>query len=194
MVDLKELFLSTIIAIVNAIEAKDPYTGGHSERIRDFAVAIAKNMNLPEETVKIVEVAALLHDVGKIGVPETILLKKDKLKESEYAIVKKHPRIGADMLSSIKQLKDEIPGILYHQERYDGKGYPTGLKGSKIPLIARIIAVADTFDAMTSSRSYRNAMSDKVTLNEIRANSKTQFDPKCVKGFLKAYKKGDIRK
>jgi HD-GYP domain-containing protein (c-di-GMP phosphodiesterase class II) len=191
--DLNDLFLSTIKAMANAIEAKDPYTRGHSERIRDFSLVIAAEMAFTDEQMKQTEVAALLHDVGKIGVSELVLQKQGRLTAEEFAEIKKHPGIGADMLSSIKQLKAEIPGIRHHQERFDGTGYPDGLAGDRIPIIARVIAVADTFDAMTSDRPYRRGLPDEVALTEIRDNASIQFDPACVDAFLRGYDKGLIK-
>jgi HD-GYP domain-containing protein (c-di-GMP phosphodiesterase class II) len=191
--DLNELFIATIRSLANAIEAKDLYTRGHSERIRDFSLVIAQEMALPEDRMKHIEIAALLHDVGKIGVPEAVLRKQGKLTDEEFAEIKKHPALGAEILSSIKQLKESLPGIRYHQERFDGKGYPSGLKGMDIPLFARMIAVADTFDAMTSDRPYRSALPDGVALEELRRMSGIQFDPECVVAFFRGYEKGLIR-
>ena len=191
--DINELFISTIKTIANAIEAKDTYLKGHSERITVFSLAIACELGLSEDVKKNVEMAALLHDVGKIGIPEHILCKRDKLTCEEFEYMKKHPSIGADMLSSIKQLSCAIDGIKHHQEIYDGSGYPDGLKGKNIPLIARIIAVADTFDAMTTTRSYRNGLPAEVALTEIKNKRGIQFDPDCVDGFMKAYSKGNIK-
>lgn len=190
--DINELFIATIKAMANAIEAKDRYTRGHSERIRDYSLVIAREMGFDAVAQKTVEIAALLHDVGKIGVPEALLRKESKLTDDEFREVMKHPQLGAEMLSSIKQLKDAIPGIRYHQERYDGKGYPERLAGEQIPLLARIIAVADTFDAMTSDRAYRKAMTDEVALAELERYAGVQFDPECVRAFVRGHRKGCI--
>lgn len=190
--DLNELFVSTIKTVANAIEAKDTYLKGHCERITSFSLAIATEIGLNESDKKNVELAALLHDVGKIGVPEHILCKTDRLTTEEYEYIKKHPKIGADMLSSIKQLSVAIGGIKHHQEIYDGTGYPDGLKGEDIPLIARIIAVADTFDAMTTTRTYRKGLPVETALEEIKSKRGIQFDPECVDCFMKAYSKGLI--
>ena len=190
--DLNDLFLATIKAMANAIEAKDSYTRGHSERIRDFSVSIARELGVSGPELKNIEISALLHDTGKIGVPESVLRKHGKLSEEEFGEMKKHPVIGAEMLSSIKQLHAAIPGILHHQECFNGRGYPDGLKGEAIPLIARIIAVADTFDAMTSDRPYRTALTDEQALAELRKFSGEQFDPACVKSFERAYSRGEI--
>jgi HD-GYP domain-containing protein (c-di-GMP phosphodiesterase class II) len=190
--DLNNLFLSTITAFAKAIEAKDPYTRGHSERVRDISMAIGRGLGIGGAGMKELEITALLHDVGKIGVPENVLRKNGKLTDEEYSEMKKHPAIGADILSSIKQLGPAIPGIRNHQERFDGKGYPDGLAGAGIPLFARIIAVADTFDAMTSNRPYRNRQPDSAALAEITRCSGMQFDPECVKAFMSAYESGAV--
>ena len=191
--DLNELFLSTIKAIANAIEAKDPYTRGHSERIRDYSLVMARELGMRDEDIKNLEISALLHDVGKIGVSEAVLRKHGKLTPEEHAEMSRHPVIGAEILSSIKQLAAAIPGIKHHQERYDGTGYPDGLTGDDIPLSARIIAVADTFDAMTSSRPYREAMPDEYALKELERLMGTQFDTRCVRALVIGYSRGLIR-
>jgi len=191
--DLNELFLSTIKAIANAIEAKDPYTRGHSERIRNFSLVIAKELGMAEKQLKDLEISALLHDVGKIGISESVLRKHGSLTEQENEEMMKHPVIGAEILSSIKQLAGAIPGIKYHQERFDGNGYPYGLKGDYIPLAARIIAVADTFDAMTSNRPYRDALSEEDALRELERCSDVQFDARCVRAFIIGYNKKLIK-
>ena len=187
--DLENLFLSTITALANAIEAKDPCTRGHSERIRNLSLLIADELNMSKHQKKNLEIAALLHDIGKIGVPEHILGKQSELTDKEYEEIKKHPEIGARMLSSIAQLTEVLPGVRCHQERFDGKGYPLGLKGKEIPLFARIISVADTFDAMTSDRPYRKALSYGEALREIGRQAGVQFDRSCALAFLRGYKK-----
>ena len=188
--DLEDLFLSTIKSIAEAIDAKDPYTRGHCERIRKYTVLIANNLGLSEKEKRNVEIAALLHDVGKIGVPEAVLMKEGRLTEKEWAKIKKHPEMGAQILNSIKQLEEVIPYIRHHQERFDGTGYPAGLKGRDIPLASRIIAVVDAFDAMTSERPYRqNVLSDEMALKEIEIKAGAQFDPRCVQAFFSVYHK-----
>jgi putative nucleotidyltransferase with HDIG domain len=187
--NLNDLFLGTVRALSSAIDAKDPYTHGHSSRVSKYSVMIAEELGLSKEEVKKVELAALLHDIGKIGIPERILRKEGKLTEEEYEEIKKHPTVGAEILSSISQLKDVIPAIQHHQERYDGKGYPAGLWNDNIPLYARIISVADTFDAMTSDRPYRKHFPEDVALKEIELNKGLQFDPLCVEAFIRAYNK-----
>ncbi len=186
--DMEDLFLSTIKSIAEAIDAKDPYTRGHCERIRKYTVLIANSLELSEKEKRNVEIAALLHDVGKIGVPEAVLRKEGRLTEKEWAKIKKHPEMGAQILNSIKQLEEVIPYIRHHQEKFDGTGYPDGLKGREIPLASRIIAVVDTFDAMTSERPYRqNIFSDEMALKEIEIKACSQFDPRCVQAFFSVY-------
>lgn len=187
--DLSDLFISAVRAIADAIEAKDPYTRGHCERMRHFSLMIAEELNLSEKEKRNVELSALLHDVGKIGVPERILLKDGKLTQEEFEEIKKHPVIGAEILAEIKQLKEVIPGVKYHHERYDGKGYPEGLNGENIPLIARIMAVTDAYDAMTSDRPYRKGLSKEIADKELVRLKGQQFDPKCVDAFLQNYAK-----
>ncbi len=187
--DLNDLFLGTIRALTSAIDAKDPYTHGHSERVCDYSMMIAKELGVVEDELKIVELSSLLHDIGKIGVPEAILRKPGKLTDEEWAELRRHPTIGADMLTSIKQLEKIIPGIRHHQERFDGQGYPTGLWGENIPISARIIAVADTFDAMTSDRPYRNKFPKTMAVKELQIYKNIQFDSKCVDAFIAGLKK-----
>lgn len=182
--DLSDLFISAVRAIADAIEAKDPYTRGHCERMRRFSLIIAEGLNLPEKEKKDLELAALLHDVGKIGVPETILLKDGKPTADEWEIIRKHPIIGVEILKEIKQLHSVLPGVKYHHERYDGKGYPDGLAGENIPLIARILAVTDSYDAMTSNRPYRKALPEAIAQEELLRLKGQQFDPQCVDIFL----------
>ena len=188
------LFYDTILALSSAIDAKDEYTRGHSERVTVYSIEIAKEMGLEKDKIKELQIAALLHDVGKIGIPERVLLKNDRLTEEEFAIMKKHPEIGKDILAHIKLLRNSLPGILEHHERPDGKGYPLGLKGKEISLYGRIIAVADTYDAMTSDRPYRKGLPDEVAISEIQKNAGKQFDEEVVKAFISAYKKGKIKR
>ena len=186
--DLKQLFIGSLKALANSIDAKDQYTRGHSERVALMARWIAEHMRdkktLSERQVHLVYLSGMLHDIGKIGVAEAVLRKRGKLTDEERAIILAHPRIGASILSEIPQMKEIIPGVLYHHERYDGKGYPEGLTGEEIPLNARIIALADSFDAMTSKRVYRDAMSIRRAIAEIEKGAGTQFDPVVAKTFL----------
>ncbi len=192
--DLNDLFFATIKTLASAIDAKDHYTQGHSERVSVYSVAIARGMGLRGKKLTNIRLSAMLHDIGKIGIPERILRKRSRLTESERKKILQHPTIGANMIAPIKQLKDIVPGILHHHERYGGAGYPDGLKGRKIPLIGRIIGVADAFDAMTSTRPYRNAFSGEEAIKELKRCAGEQFDPDCNKAFLNAYEKGMIKK
>ena len=177
MKEVHTLFVQTAEALAGAIDAKDRYTNGHSHRVAEYSLRIAKEAGKSEEECERVYFAALLHDVGKIGVPIEILSKKGKLTDEEFEQIKKHPVIGSQILSSIKQSPWLSIGARYHHERYDGKGYPEGLKGKEIPEIARIIAVADAYDAMTSNRSYRSAIPQHIVREELVKGTGTQFDP-----------------
>lgn len=186
--DMKELFIGSLKALTNSIDAKDQYTRGHSDRVAFISRWIAEHLShvraIPPELVHYVYLAGLLHDIGKIGVAETVLRKQGKLTDEERAIIMAHPRIGASILSEISQMQAIVPGVLSHHEHYDGKGYPQGMAGDAIPLAGRIIALADTFDAMTSKRVYRDAMSLKRAVAEITKVRGTQFDPEIVDVFL----------
>jgi len=192
--DLEDMYISTVKSLAAAIDAKDPYTRGHSERVTRFSLLIAKEIGLDEKTQKDVQLCALLHDVGKIGVPISVLRKKDKLTDEDWQHIRRHPVLGAEIISPIRQLKELVPNIRHHHERYDGKGYPDNLKEEQIPLIARILAVADTFDALTSERPYRNGLPDKSALEEIEVVKGTQLDPACAEAFLAGYRKGFVIK
>jgi HD-GYP domain-containing protein (c-di-GMP phosphodiesterase class II) len=183
--DQHTLFMGTVQAMTAAIDAKDRYTFGHSERVAHVASQLAMAVGMSREQAERVRIAGLVHDVGKIGVPEGVLTKQGRLTDEEFAHIKKHPEIGYTILRDIHLLEDVLPGVLHHHERYDGRGYPHGLAGEKIPFIARILAVADTFDAMSSTRSYRSAMAREVVLAEIGRCSGTQFDPALAMAFVK---------
>lgn len=186
--DLKELFVGSLKALTNSIDAKDPYTRGHSERVAFISKWIAEQVavaeGLDQEQIHKVYLAGLLHDIGKMGVDEAVLRKQGRLTDEEYARIKEHPAIGAGILGGIKQMHDIVPGVLSHHERCDGKGYPNGLKCEQIPLIAKIISLADCFDAMTSKRTYREALSLEQALEEIKKGLGTQFDEKIGTLFL----------
>lgn len=184
--NLRIVYLGTIRALVTAIEAKDPYTRGHSERVADYAVQIAREMHLPEDVVEKLEFAAVLHDIGKVGISKKILNKIERLTPLEFREIRKHPQLGVAILEEIGFLKDAVPFVLHHHERVNGTGYVGGLKGKNIPLEARILAVADSFDAMTSERPYRPALGVGVAVSELVANSGVQFDRHVVKAFLRA--------
>ncbi|OGW60338.1 MAG: hypothetical protein A2V83_10385 [Nitrospirae bacterium RBG_16_64_22] len=185
LTDLADLFMSTITALSEAIDAKSPWTKGHSERVAGFAVAVAKEMGRPEKEVRDLRIAGLLHDVGKIGTYDVLLDKPGRLTEEEYAAVREHTARGAKILSSIKQLAHVVPWVRGHHEYWNGKGYPDGLKGEEIPLQARILAVADTFDSMTAERPYRQTPGREKAAAELRAFSGAQFDPAVVDAFLR---------
>ncbi len=178
------LFEQTAEALASAIDAKDPYTNGHSRRVAEYALKIAQMVGKSEEECEKVYFSGLLHDVGKIGVPTSIINKKGRLTDEEFEQIKQHPVLGGQILSTIKQTPWLSTGARYHHERYDGKGYPEGLKGDKTPEIARIIAVADAYDAMTSNRSYRNAIPQHIVREEIVKGVGTQFDPEFAKAML----------
>ena len=182
--ELEKAYLDTIGILRQTVEAKDPYTRGHSDRVSEFSVLIGKKLGLDEETLHILKIGGLFHDIGKIGIPDSILLKESKLSDEEYSQIKNHPTIGAHMLGDAAVFKDIIPIVKHHHERFDGKGYPSQLSGENIPFIARITAVADTFDAMTSKRTYRDALPLSVVKAEIEKCSGTQFDPQVAKAFL----------
>lgn len=173
----RRMFMGTLKALTAAIDAKDRYTRGHSERVAWFSAAIARAAGLPESQIQQIHLAGLLHDVGKIGVPEAVLCKPGRLNEAEFAWIKKHPEIGYRILADIPDLAEILPGVMHHHERYDGRGYPHGLSGESIPPMARIIAVADTFDALSSTRSYRTARTRDFVLAEIVNSAGTQLDP-----------------
>ncbi len=180
----RDTFLGTLQALTTAIDAKDRYTCGHSERVAYMSEQIALAAGLsPNETERI-RISGLVHDVGKIGVPESVLRKPGKLTDEEYDAIKLHPEIGHAILRDIPQLEDVLPGVLYHHERWDGRGYPFGLKSEEIPMMARVIGLADAFDAMSSSRTYRTAMPRSKVLSEIEKGAGTQFDADLARRFL----------
>lgn len=188
----QELFLDTIRTLAAAIDAKDPYTRGHSERVSSYSMAIAKHLGLGHEEVFRVRIAAILHDVGKLGVRDGILNKPAGLTEEEYAIMRRHVEIGAQIMSPIRMLKDIIPGIRNHHETWDGNGYPDGLREDAIPMVARIIGVADTFDAMTTNRPYQRAQDLESVLDKMHRMSGRRFDPRVIEALVAAVDAGDI--
>lgn len=190
--ELQRLFIDSAQALAEAIEKRDPYTGGHIWRVVNYSLAIGKYLNLDKQTMFVLKLSAILHDIGKIGIDDHILRKPAPLDYNEFEIIKQHPLLGAEIIKRIEKLGTILPGVLYHHERYDGKGYPFKLKGKNIPLIAKIIAVADTFDAICSSRPYRRGLTAKKGRQEIIRCSGTQFDPDVVKAFARAFDDGDI--
>jgi len=187
-VDLRKQHLSTIQALATAIEARDAYTEDHSMRMSQYAVATARELGVSINEVEIIHYAAILHDIGKIGVSDRILNKPGKLTKKELTEMRKHPKTGRDIISKIDSLKKASRLVYYHHERYNGQGYPEGLKGEDIPVGARILAVIDAYDAMTSKRPYRSAYSTKEAIRELKENAGTQFDKKVVEAFLKVLK------
>jgi HD-GYP domain-containing protein (c-di-GMP phosphodiesterase class II) len=190
--NLQDSFVATVRCLAAAIDAKDPYTAGHSSRVTEYAVLLGQELELSLEKVDEIRLSGLLHDVGKIGIPESILSKPGKLTDEEFEAMKRHPEVGANILYPIEPLRHLIPGIQRHHERFDGRGYPGGLKGEEIPLAGRIIGVADAFDAMTSNRVYRPRLSDEVALAELKKGAGMQFDGKVVDAFFSLYQKGKI--
>lgn len=182
--DLKELFYKTIKSIASALDAKDPYTHGHSMRVTLYSIILAKELNVEQDMLEQIEMAGLLHDIGKIAIPEAILCKPGKLTDEEFVIMKSHPANSERLIASIKKLHEVSPGVKHHHERWDGRGYPDHLEGENIPFSARVIALADTYDAMTSTRSYRKALDHEVAIEEIQKCAGAQFDPELAKKFI----------
>jgi len=186
--NLQKFYMDMVETIARMIDAKDSYTHEHADRARKYAKLIAKKLNLPKEMVQHVEYAALMHDIGKIGINENILRKPGKLTTEEMEIIRKHPAIGNKIISPVTFLNPVAPMILYHQEWYNGQGYPEGLKQEEIPLGARIVAVIDAYDAMCSDRPYRKALSKDYAINELKRGAGFQFDPKVVNAFIEVLK------
>ncbi|MDQ3805621.1 MAG: HD domain-containing protein [Acidobacteriota bacterium] len=188
----RQLFIGTVKALAAAIDGKDPYTRGHSERVARFSVAIAERLNLPDDEIEKLRISALLHDVGKIGIDDNILKKPAALTDEEYEIMKGHPQKGFKIMSQIPAMKDFLPGMYMHHEMMDGNGYPQGLKGDEIPMQARIVSVADTFDAMTTDRPYQKGMSLDTALTRIKTFVGTRYDEQVVSALVEACEQGQI--
>lgn len=182
--DLADLLMGMLNSLISAIDAKDPYTCGHSERVAIISRRLAGALGLSPAESQRVYLAGLLHDVGKIGVPDAILAKPGRLTTEEFAELKRHPEIGARILKNVSQIRDLLPGVLHHHERMDGKGYPHGLAGKAIPRLARILCLADSLDAMTTTRTYRTFLPPKVAMAEVRRCAGTQFDPQMAEALL----------
>ena len=189
----RELFMGSIQMLAGAVDEKDPYTRGHSDRVTRYSLMIAREMGHPEEFLEIVRVSAQLHDVGKIGIEDRILKKPGALTPDEFDIMKTHTTKGANILRPVAQLKAMIPGIELHHESLDGRGYPRGLQGEEIPLLPRIIAVADTFDALTTNRPYQQAHDAEAALRIIHNLSGKRLDPTAVAALTAIYERGEIR-
>ena len=181
---MRKVYLDTIRALAAAIDAKDPYTKGHSERVAETSVALAQELNLSDRDIEDIEYTALLHDIGKIGIADNILGKDSSLTNKEFDKIKEHTIMGANIIEPVDFLKNSYKAIYHHHERYNGKGYPDGIKGEEIPILARIIAVADAYDAMSSDRPYRKKLNKDKILKELKGQSGKQFDPKVVKALF----------
>jgi response regulator RpfG family c-di-GMP phosphodiesterase len=192
--ELRDSYMETLTALANAVEARDIYTRGHTERVWYMAEFIAREMGWSEDKLWEVRMGGILHDIGKIGVPDAILNKPEALTQEEFEIMKQHPACGAKILEGISFLKPALPYVLYHHERFDGGGYPYGLGGEDIPIQGRLMAVVDTFDAITSDRPYRRSKGFELAIKEIKDCSGTQFDPEVAKTFVKAWEQGKIDK
>jgi putative two-component system response regulator len=186
--DTRAAHLQTVIMLANVIETRDPYTAGHLERVRRLALSLAFALNWKIEDIAILEFGAILHDVGKIIVPSKVLKKTGPLSEDEWKLMRKHPEEGAKMLEGVDHLKSAIPFVLYHHERWNGTGYPYGMKGEDIPREGRLLAIVDAFDAMTTNRPYHASMSAKEALADVTRNSGTFYDPQMASVFIQSYK------
>ncbi|MBS5864594.1 MAG: HD-GYP domain-containing protein [Clostridium sp.] len=182
--NLEKSYIDSIEILRHTVEAKDPYTRGHSDRVSEYAVLLGKKLNLPNEDIEKLKIGGLFHDIGKIGIPDSILLKESKLTDEEYIKIKEHPVIGYNILENADMFKNIIDIIKYHHERFDGNGYPERLAGTNIPYLARITSIVDSFDAMTSRRSYRDSLPMDVVKSEILQNLGSQFDPEIGIAFL----------
>jgi putative nucleotidyltransferase with HDIG domain len=189
--ELKKRYVDAIETLRLAVDAKDFYTRGHSDRVSYYAVKMGEYMNMPDSDIELLKIGGIFHDIGKIGTNDDILLKNSKLDDDEYMEIKKHPIKGANILSAMSMFKEAVPLVKYHHERYDGRGYPFGLKGEEIPLLARIISVADAFDAMVSDRVYRTKLDINKAIEQLNLGRNTQFDSKVVECFLKILKDYD---
>ena len=192
--DLKEIFMSTVYALAETIEMRDNYTGNHTKRVMEYSCAIGETLGMEKDALEVLRLSAILHDIGKIGVRDDVLLKPSKLTNEEFALMKKHPVFGEEILRKIKGLEHVVPGVKHHHERHDGRGYPDGLKEDEIELNAKIISVADTFDAMTSDSPYRKGLDSKTAIDELIKYSCTQFDAKIVDAFIRAFPYIDMHK
>ena len=183
--DMRSLFLGSLKALTSSIDAKDPYTCGHSERVALYSKKIITSLEMPAAEADRVYICGLVHDIGKIGMPESVLGKPGKPTDEEFEIIKRHPAMGAKIITGIKEMEDLVPAVRHHHERMDGKGYPDHLSGMQIPFRARVLCVADTLDAMTSNRPYRNSLSIDAAINELKKGRGTQFDSDIVEALLK---------
>jgi HD-GYP domain-containing protein (c-di-GMP phosphodiesterase class II) len=190
--ELEEMFIQTAESLSDAIEKRDPYTGGHTRRVTTYSLAIARHLCLRPDETKWLRFASVLHDVGKIGIEDRILRKEEPLSREEFNIIKHHSNIGAEIITHVRHLREIVPGVKYHHEQIDGRGYPEGLKGAEMPILAKIVAVADTYDAMTTDRPYRKARTKETAIEELKKCSGTQFDKDVVEAFIQACQNGEI--
>jgi putative nucleotidyltransferase with HDIG domain len=190
--DLDGAYLEFVETMAQALDARDPYTAGHSLRVAEYSHALAKAMGLSKEDAETVRIAAQLHDIGKIGIPDSVLQKRGGLTPDEYGLIKLHPQIGRKILEKVGRFEGLLTVVELHHENHDGSGYPYGLEGSNVPIEARIVHVADSFDAMTTTRSYRSALSLRAAVQEIERNAGRQFDPVAAKVFVKLIAEGGI--
>lgn len=193
LAQIHESYETTLIMLANAIEVRDPYTRGHVERVMNYAQTIAEYLGWSANEITHLRFGSILHDIGKIHISGEILTKAGPLSEEEWIEMKKHPEVGAELIKDIHYLSAATPVILNHHERWDGSGYPSGLVGEKIPVIARIVAIADSFDAMTTKRPYRKELSPEDAFNEVVSGSGIQYDPLIVEAFQHAWENGDIK-
>jgi putative nucleotidyltransferase with HDIG domain len=184
--------MSTLVALSRAIEARDPHSSGHAHRVAVMAEVVAARLGWDEDDVEVLRMGAALHDIGKLAIPERILRKPGPLDEEELAEMRRHPEEGARMVARHRALQLVVPGVLYHHERWDGGGYPVGVRGEAIPAEARVLAVVDAFDAMTTDRSYRRALSEPAAVAELERCAATQFDPDIVAVFVEAWHDGSL--
>ncbi len=191
--ELKNIFFETSLALADAIEKRDYYTAGHTRRVMKYSVMIGEKIGMSKEQLYWLSLSAILHDIGKIGIPDAILNKQAPLNDAEKEIMRKHPVLGYEIVKKVEGLRKALDGILYHHETENGEGYPEGLKGNEIPLFAKIISVCDTFDAMTTDRPYRKALSTEIALNELEKFSGKQFDPEVVEVFKEIISKEILR-
>ena len=190
--ELERAYLETVRALACAIEARDPYTGGHVDRVASYATALGREVGLDGESLQALEIGALLHDIGKIAVADAILRKPGPLDEEEWVLMRQHPTLGASLVGGWAALQAALPAVLYHHERFDGEGYPTRLAGRKIPKMARIVAVADAFDAMMTDRPYRQGLTLEWAMEELRQCSGTQFEPDYAEAFIEMIRDGRV--
>lgn len=192
LIQLQQSYEASLLMLGNAIELRDQYTRKHVERVLDFSAAIGKQLDLTSEQFRHLKFGSILHDIGKIYISESVLCKPGRLNPEEWEEMKRHPIVGADLLTNVDYLKPSLPIILHHHERWDGNGYPDGLAGEAIPLLARIVSVADSLDAVSSDRPYHKALDTQQTYDEILLGAKTRYDPTIIEAFQQAWDEGDL--